>query len=158
MPRREKRMLESPLVPLGELPKMWDPVEGKVMSAEEMLQQKGAMVMSEKGSVRGKFRYFVVLGIPHGQAFSKEAFGDILKDDFFKTAVEVERNEITETHIILTLLIAPMLAPLDYVSDILGACKQKSIPLYNGFFIANGKKPSLREIQSYLRDFNLKKK
>ncbi len=153
MSKREKRMLESPLVPLNELPKVWDPDEGRVMSAEELLDRKGAMVMSDQGSVRGKFRYFVVLGIDQSKPFSKDVFGKALKDDHFKEAVEAERIEVKNTHILLTLLIAPMLAPLDYISDLLGRCKRADIALYRGFFIANGKKPSARDIRHYLSDF-----
>lgn len=140
-------------MPLDELPKMWDPIEGKVMSAKEMLASKGAMVMSEKGSVRGKFRYFVVLGIDRSRPFSKEAFTKILGDDFFKQAVEVERCQIVNTHIRLTLLIAPMLAPLDYISDLLSGCKQEKLPVYKGFLITNGAAPTARDVKHYLEDF-----
>lgn len=153
MSKREKRMLESPLVPLNELPKMWDSEEGRVMSAEEMLASKGAMVMSDKGSIRGKFRYFVALGIDQSKPFSKEAFKKAIALDFFKQAVEVERADITGAYIMLTLLIAPMLAPLDYISDLLGRCKREELSLYRGFFIANGTKPSARDIAHYLADF-----
>ena len=153
MSKREKRLLESPLVSLNELPKVWDPEEGRVMSADEMLASKGAMVMSDKGSVRGKFRYFVVFGIDQSKSFSKEAFKKMLANGFFKQAVEVERADIAESHIILTLLIAPMLAPLDCISDILGRCMRAGLPLYRGFFIANGRKPSARDIAHYLADF-----
>jgi|GEM_PF-4261951 hypothetical protein len=147
-------MLESPLVPLNELPKVWDPDEGRVMNAEELLDRKGAMVMSDRGSVRGKFRYFVVLGIDTAKPFSKETFRKALEcDGFFKQAVEVERSEFKDTHIVLTILIAPMLAPLDYISDLLGRSKRADIALYRGFFIANSKKPSARDIAHYLADF-----
>lgn len=153
MSKREKRLLESPLVPLNELPKMWDPEEGRVMSAEEMLASKGAMVMSDKGSIRGKFRYFVVLGIDQTNPFSKELFKKVLAEDFFKQAVEVECADTKDAYIMLTLLIAPTLAPLDYISDLLGRCKREGLFLYRGFFIANGRKPTARDIFHYLADF-----
>lgn len=153
MSKREKRLLESPLHSLNELPKMWDPEEGRVMSAEEMLASKGAMVMSDKGSIRGKFRYFVVLGIDQSKSFSQEAFKKALAQDFFKQAVEVERTDFMGAYIMLTLLIAPLLAPLDYISDLLGKCRREGFFLYRGFFIANGKKPSARDIAHYLADF-----
>lgn len=153
MSKREKRLLESPLIPLGELPKIWDPDEGKVVSAEEMLASKGAMVMNDKGSVRGKFRYFVVLGIEKAAGFNEQALREALKNDVCKTAAEVERCDISTAYILLTLLIAPLLAPLDYISDLLGRCKRAGLSLYRGFFIANGTKPSAREIAAYLKDF-----
>lgn len=121
-------------------------------TAEEMLASRALMVTSERGSIRGKFRYYVVFGI-NKQPFDVGAFKKALAIDFLKQAVEVERTDIDDTHVLLTVLIAPLLAPMDYVSEVLGECRALSVPLYSGFLVSNRHRPSSREIAAYLRDF-----
>ena len=137
-------------------PQVWDPISGRVREAKELFSPR-TIVLTNIGSVKGKFRYFVVFALKkEGKNFPNTAspkFKRIARDSF-GGEVEVEKVEIYERVALATVLIPPIFAPADYIDSVMTSIGEGELPFYNHFLISNTKKPSRGMVIKYLRDLD----
>lgn len=137
-------------------PQVWDPISGRVREAKELFSPR-TIVLTNIGSVKGKFRYFVVFALKKGG----KIFPNMVLPRFKKIAhesfdgeVEVERVDVYERLALATVLIPPIFAPADYVDSVMASLGDGELPFYNHFLISNTKKPSRGMVLKYLKDLD----
>jgi hypothetical protein len=136
-------------------PKIWDPVAGAVRMAKEVFNPR-VIVLTDVGSVRGKFRYFLLFAarreVSLARVYISGKFRRAAKE-FFGGEVEVEEVEVGKRSALATVLIPPVIAPVDYIDSVIALLGGQSL-FYNHFLITNAKKPSARMISRYLADLD----
>ena len=136
---------------------IWNEKKGVVPVKETIWNDKTA-VSSPAGSKNGKFRYYIVFILATKISFNKEEtifFCEQLQAISTKFEVEIEDVTGEMGYMMLTALISPDIAPLDFIDETINAVnKYRKMPLFlREHFVTNVEKPSFHEIEGLLRRY-----
>jgi hypothetical protein len=136
-------------------PKVWDPVEGKVKEAN--ILDSHIMIATDLKVDKGMFGYYVVVAkkkeLAHKELSQEEIrkteeIFELLSEDY---EAEVDSAEFYRPYILLKIILAPFVAPLDFLTEIKEEFEESNLPFYYGFLVTL-KKPKPSEIRKYIKN------
>jgi len=131
---------------------IWDEQAGLINTAEDAWDSE-TYVSSPSGSKNGKIRYFIVLALIKNLISENDihTFAPTLKKIAAKYKVEIEEVDGNSGYILVTALIAPNIAPGEFIESSISAINKQVELFKNEYFISNVNRPSWNDIQDFLR-------
>jgi len=134
---------------------IWNSLSGQIEPADDEIWDEETLVGSPAGICNNKARFYFVL--PFGRDFEhkKESAMLIIKN-IKKTSAhfkaEIEEVESFQEYFFMTVLLPFEIAPADYIETFLNKCNTmaKKIIFQKNYLINNTKRPSPKEIMSFL--------
>ena len=135
---------------------VWDEAVGGVASVSDSLWSENSRVSSPAGEKNGKIRYFIILIIAQGVALNhKETthFCRATKKVASELNVEVEGVDANRGYIMLTVLIGPEIAPINFIENCIKNSNMKGLLFLEDHFITNVSRPTWNQVEDFLRKF-----